>query len=480
MPAGEHILLIEPDANRAELCSAILAFLGVVTTQPDASASLPANGLSALLHAAGEDTAALSFSVARLRESLPGLPLILIGAVSPALAEELGAVAVLDWPLRQEPLLSALHRARVYADQHAQARERATEPKLFRALVGRSPGVSAVRRMMAQVADTDATVLVLGESGTGKEVVARSLHEHSHRRSGPFVPVNCGAIPGELLESELFGHEKGAFTGAVTARAGRFELARGGTLFLDEIGDMPLTMQVKLLRVLQERRFERVGGSQTLEADVRIVCATHKNLDEMIEKGSFREDLYYRINVFPIELPALRERADDLPLLVNELVLRLEREGRGSVRLAPSALLSLSRHPWAGNVRELANLMERMAIMHPGAVVGARDLPAKFRHLEPGEDDAAGMPEPPAPMASADGPAPVVAGSGSDLALLPVNGLDLKEFIQDLEQSLIQQALDDCGGVVARAAERLRLRRTTLVEKMRKYGMMGRADTTED
>ncbi len=479
MPSGERILLVDPDPQRGDACAVILRFLGIEPELSDPHSGTLNSEFGTVFHASLEDEAALKASVARLRESAPAAPLVLIGPVAATVAEELGAVAVLEWPLRQEPLLSALHRARVHADQHAQARERGVEPKLFRAMVGRSAGLSAVRRMMAQVADTDATVLVLGESGTGKEVVARSIHEHSRRRSGPFVPVNCGAIPGELLESELFGHEKGAFTGAVTARAGRFELAKGGTLFLDEIGDMPLTMQVKLLRVLQERRFERVGGSQTLEADVRIVCATHKNLDDMIEKGSFREDLYYRINVFPIELPPLRERADDLPLLVNELVLRLEKEGRGSVRLAPSALLSLSRHPWAGNVRELANLMERMAIMHPGAVVGARDLPAKFRHLEPGEDDAAGLPEVATPTSGVE-PSVPVSGSNSDLALLPVNGLDLKEFIQDLEQNLIQQALDDCGGVVARAAERLRLRRTTLVEKMRKYGMMGRGDATED
>ena len=477
MSAGEHLLLIDPDARRAELGEAILAFMGFASTAQPELLTSKSKEFSAVLQFVTEE-AALRASVERLRESAPDTPIILLGEASDALAESLGAVAVLAWPLRHAALLSALHRARIYAEQHLHARERGNPPKLFRALVGGSAGVSAVRRMMAQVADTDATVLVLGESGTGKEVVARSLHEHSHRRAGPFVPVNCGAIPGELLESELFGHEKGAFTGAVTARAGRFELARGGTLFLDEIGDMPLTMQVKLLRVLQERRFERVGGTQTLEADVRIVCATHKNLDEMIEKGSFREDLYYRINVFPIELPPLRERGDDLPLLVNELVLRLEKEGRGSVRLAPSALLSLSRHPWAGNVRELANLVERMAIMHPGGVVGARDLPAKFRHLEPGEDDAVGLPEPLPGVPSAEPAAP--AGVASELGLLPVNGLDLKEFIQDLEQSLIQQALDDCGGVVARAAERLRLRRTTLVEKMRKYGMMGKGDVTED
>jgi sigma-54 specific flagellar transcriptional regulator A len=385
-------------------------------------------------------------------------------------------IGTLGWPFAYARLVDALHRARVYREQYELGRGRGNgELKLFRELVGASAGVRAVRRMMSQVADTDATVLVLGESGTGKEVVARSLHAHSRRRNGPFVPLNCGAIPAELLESELFGHEKGAFTGAVSSRAGRFELAQGGTLFLDEIGDMPLAMQVKLLRVLQERTFERVGGSQTLEADVRIVCATHKNLEEMIAKGSFREDLYYRINVFPIEMPPLRERTEDLPLLVNELTARLEREQRGSVRFSAAALASLQRHPWAGNVRELANLVERMAIMHPAAVVGARDLPPKFRHLEAHEEDELVVPAAPEPV-----PGEAMASvAGSAAGLLPVNGLDLKEYIQDLEKSLIEQALDDCSGVVARAADRLRLRRTTLVEKMRKYDLLNSAAAAE-
>ena len=481
MPAGERILLIDHDSNRAAMSAAILGYLGAEAVfESEFPAAIADDAFGLAIVAWSAECESPEARLAGLREAMPALPLLVVGSCGAGLVQSLGIIAVLEWPLRHEALLSALHRARIYREQYAQSRERGTEPKLFRALVGRSEGVRAVRRMMAQVAETDATVLVLGESGTGKEVVARSLHDYSHRRAGPFVPINCGAIPAELLESELFGHEKGAFTGAVTARAGRFELARGGTLFLDEIGDMPLTMQVKLLRVLQERRFERVGGSQTLDADVRIVCATHKNLDDMIASGGFREDLYYRINVFPIDLPPLRERADDLPVLVNELVLRLEKDGRGSVRFGPSALVSLGRHHWAGNVRELANLVERMAIMHPGAIVGARDLPAKFRHLEPGEDDTAGLPEPiAAAAASAVEPFAAASRAGGDLGLLPVNGLDLKEFIQDLEQGLIQQALDDCGGVVARAAERLRLRRTTLVEKMRKYGMLGRADTTE-
>nr|WP_298173304.1 sigma-54 dependent transcriptional regulator [uncultured Pseudomonas sp.] len=381
----------------------------------------------------------------------------------------------LDMPPSYNKLLDSLHRAQVYREMYDQARERGRqrETNLFRSLVGTSRAIQQVRQMMQQVADTEASVLILGESGTGKEVVARNLHYHSKRRDAPFVPVNCGAIPAELLESELFGHEKGAFTGAITSRAGRFELANGGTLFLDEIGDMPLPMQVKLLRVLQERTFERVGSNKTQQADVRIIAATHKHLEQMIEAGSFREDLYYRLNVFPIEMAPLRERVEDIPLLMNELISRMEFEKRGSIRFNSAAIMSLCRHDWAGNVRELANLVERMAIMHPYGVIGVGELPKKFRHVDDEDEDlttslrdeleeraaivAAGLPGMDAP------------------AMLPPEGLDLKDYLGNLEQGLIQQALDDASGVVARAAERLRIRRTTLVEKMRKYGM-GRRD----
>jgi sigma-54 specific flagellar transcriptional regulator A len=467
---AEPILLIDHDPQRRAHSEAILRFIGepcAVHEQPPPTAG----PYAVAVVAADAPAVTLERHLAEIHALDPQLPVVLLAASATPQSSE-RVIGCLDWPLEHHSLLEQLHRARVFREQIALSRERGSELRLFAALVGDSPGVRMVRRMMAQVADTDATVLVLGESGTGKEVVARCLHEGGRRRSGPFVPLNCGAIPAELLESELFGHEKGAFTGAVSSRAGRFELARGGTLFLDEIGDMPLAMQVKLLRVLQERRFERVGGSQSQEADVRIVCATHKNLDEMIARGAFREDLYYRINVFPIEMPPLRERTEDLPLLVSELTARLAREGRGSVRFNAAALESLRRHPWAGNVRELANLVERMAIMHPGAVAGARDLPLKFRHLEGLAEESLDLPE--------QAPEPVRAGSAeASLALLPVSGLDLKEYIQDLERSLIQQALDDCSGVVARAAERLRLRRTTLVEKMRKYGMLHRLEPTD-
>lgn len=342
---------------------------------------------------------------------------------------------------------------------------------LFRSLVGCSKPIQQVRQLMSQVAAKDVTVLITGESGTGKEVVARNLHFHSPRRQRPFVPVNCGAIPPDLLESELFGHEKGSFTGAISSRAGRFELAEGGTLFLDEIGDMPLAMQVKILRVLQERTYERVGGNKTYSADVRIIAATHKNLDEMISAGEFREDLYYRLNVFPIEMPALRERVDDLPLLLNELIARLERDNQGSVRFNSAAIMSLCQHDWGGNVRELANLVERMTIMHPGQVVGLKQLPAKFRLIEDLDE-------------SHDETLAESAQAGAEFVqldstlLLPSDGLDLKAYIAKLEQSLIQQALDDSGGVVARAAERLKMRRTTLVEKMRKYDLQRAAQAS--
>jgi sigma-54 specific flagellar transcriptional regulator A len=315
---------------------------------------------------------------------------------------------------------------------------------------------------MGQVADKDVSVLITGQSGTGKEVVARNLHYNSHRRDAPFVPVNCGAIPAELLESELFGHEKGAFTGAITARSGRFELAEGGTLFLDEIGDMPLNMQVKILRVLQEKTYERVGGTKTIPTDVRIIAATHKDLESMIEEGTFREDLYYRLNVFPIEMPALKDREEDIPLLINELISRMETEKRGSIRFNSAAILSLCRHEWPGNVRELANLVERLAIMHPYDVIGVKELPQKYRHVEV-EDEF---------LESEDTATQVRGLAGVDSpALLPINGIDLKEYLASLEKSLIRQALDESSGVVARAAERLRIRRTTLVEKVRKYDL---------
>ncbi|MBT8121235.1 MAG: sigma-54 dependent transcriptional regulator [Gammaproteobacteria bacterium] len=366
----------------------------------------------------------------------------------------------LELPPNYTQLTSALHQAEIYTDSHRSSQSEQRHVDLFRSLVGSSRAVQDVRKLVQQVADSDANVLILGESGTGKEVVARNLHYYSSRRDKPFVPVNCGAIPGDLLESELFGHQKGAFTGAINDRQGRFEMAEGGTLFLDEIGDMSLQMQVKILRVLQERTFERVGSNTSITTDVRIIAATHRDLEGAIKQGEFREDLFYRLNVFPIEMPSLSKRVEDIPLLVNELVRRIEHEKRGSVRLTPAAIYALCQYSWPGNVRELANLVERMAILHPYGVVDAADLPEKFRLQGEGTHEAITDAMIGAPMTSED----------LD-PRLPRNGMNLKEHLSCLEVSYIKQALADSGGVVAHAAKRLGMRRTTLVEKLRKYGM---------
>src|ERR1700744_43757 len=247
---------------------------------------------------------------------------------------------------------------------------------------GTSAAIRDVIALIRQVAAFDSTALVLGESGTGKEVVARAIHDLSPRRGRPFVAVNCGAIPADLLESELFGHEKGSFTGAIAARKGRFEIAEGGTLFLDEIGDMSPSMQVKLLRVLQERVFERVGNHASIRCNVRIIAATHRNLEDSISRGTFREDLFHRINVFPIEMPPLRSRSEDIPLLIRDFVEQNVAEGRGRLQFSPRALAALALHSWTGNVRELSNLVERLSIVCNNRVVEVRDLPPKYRPPE--------------------------------------------------------------------------------------------------
>ena len=369
----------------------------------------------------------------------------------------------------------------------------ALDDRRARLPTGTSVLIRDVISLIRQVAGHDSTVLVLGESGTGKEVCARAIHDLSPRRNRPFVAVNCGAIPGDLLESELFGHERGAFTGAVSARKGRFEIAEGGTLFLDEIGDMSPTMQVKLLRVLQERVFERVGNQTSMRCNVRIIAATHRNLEDSIQRGTFREDLFHRLNVFPIEMPALRARIEDLPLLVRDCIATNLSEGRGRVQLSPRTLGALALCQWTGNVRELANLIERLSIVCAGRVVEVRDLPPKYRPPIDWtlEVKALEIP-PPAPAEEhhlSDETALSVLeeveleraerreasnknASANSLATLPEDGLDLREHLLTIERQLIEQALQRSRGTVAKAARLLNLRRTTLVEKMRKLGMV--------
>jgi transcriptional regulator with GAF, ATPase, and Fis domain len=318
-----------------------------------------------------------------------------------------------------------------------------------------------VFRILAKVAPSDSTVLVTGESGTGKELLVRALHRNSSRVDKPFVPINCGAIPRELLESELFGHEKGAFTHAIRTKIGRFELAHGGTVFLDEIGEMDLSLQVKILRVLQEREFERVGGSKTIKTDVRVVAATNRDLEEEVRKGAFREDLFYRLNVIPITLPPLRDRGEDVLVLARHFLRHFCAHRRGcALEMAEEARDILVRYSWPGNVRELENFMERMSILCEGDRIGLADLPDKILR-ETGVEVPQRQPV-------------IVDGTfhWPELKDLRDHGLGLKEFLDQVEERLLTEALGEVDGIKNKAAEILGIKRTTLIEKLKKKNML--------
>ncbi|GFK92731.1 Transcriptional regulatory protein ZraR [Fundidesulfovibrio magnetotacticus] len=331
-------------------------------------------------------------------------------------------------------------------------------------IIGKSPALTGVFTVLSKVAPTDSTVLVTGESGTGKELLVRALHANSRRRDKPFVPVNCGAIPRELLESELFGHEKGAFTHAIRNRAGRFELADGGTIFLDEIGEMDLSLQVKILRVLQEKEFERVGGTRTMKVDVRIVAATNRDLEAEVAAGRFREDLFYRLNVIPLHLPPLRERGEDVLLLSRCFLERFCAQKERPVLAVPAETSSVFlSYSWPGNVRELENLMERLSILCDEDHIRPEDLPRKIW------DDVGKAP--PAPAA-----VPAARPAGFDwpvVADLKAKGMGLKEFLDEIEERLLAESLEMAGGVKNQAAEILGIKRTTLIEKLKKKNMLG-------
>ncbi|MGV8958955.1 MAG: sigma-54 dependent transcriptional regulator [Stenotrophomonas sp.] len=482
-----RILVLDNDGVRAERTVALLEFMDLtprwVTDAGDIDiARHRPNDWMALVVGHQEDPVrAAAFFNWLARTPLPP-PVLLTEGDAATFARTYGLheanVWALEAPLRHAQMEALLRRAslkRLDAEHQAGAAQESGP-------TGTSPAVVELRQLIDQVSAFDTTVLVLGESGTGKEVVSRAIHQRSPRRDGPFVAINCGAIPPDLLESELFGHEKGAFTGALTARKGRFEMAEGGTLLLDEIGDMSLPMQVKLLRVLQERSFERVGGNQTIRCNVRVIAATHRDLEERIADGKFREDLFYRLNVFPIDVPALRERTSDIPALVETIAVQLARTGRGEVRFAAEALQALSHHPWPGNVRELTNLVERLAVLHPGGLVRVQDLPARYRGdlpvtVTPVVDEAderpllLGLATAAESVAVASVPAAPAEVDAAAAVQLPSEGLDLRDHIAGIELSLINEALERTHGVVAHAAQLLGLRRTTLVEKLRKYGI---------
>jgi DNA-binding NtrC family response regulator len=357
-----------------------------------------------------------------------------------------GAFDYLTKPTKLDEISLVLKRAQEYISLKAEnvfLKSQLQDLHRFERIIGKSRPMQTLYKIIQRVAKTDSTILILGESGTGKELIANAIHANSARKDKPFVPINCGAIPEELMESELFGHEKGAFTGALKERKGRFELANWGTVFLDEIGDMSPKLQVKLLRFLQERRFERVGSSRTVEVDVRVIAATNKDLEQEVANSNFREDLFYRLNVIPIHVPPLRERGSDIPLLVQHFLKQhCQKKVIPQKNMSNTALEVLQCYEWPGNVRELENVMERLVILVDGDQIQVDDLPARMRRHDP--------------------------GNSQPLMEISDEGIDLKQILDDLENHLIMEALKKSGGVKNKAAALLGLNRTTLIEKMKK------------
>lgn len=419
----------------------------------------------------------------------PALPVVLMTAYSSVEtaveALRLGAYDYLTKPLDFDALRETLQRAVDHSRMSVENRElrrQLSEAAAGPEILGRSPAISAMREIIATVAPTEATVLITGESGTGKELVARAVHGASARAGKPLVTVNCAALAENLLESELFGHERGAFTGADRRREGRFLQADGGTLFLDEIGEMEPGLQVKILRVLQEKEIERVGGTGCRKVDVRIVAATNRDLEAAVAAGTFREDLYYRLNVIPIHLPPLRERGRDVLLLARHFLGRFcRKKERPPLELSPLVQRILLAYAWPGNVRELENVMERLSVLVDGHIVAPEDLPARLLQsvgdiaLLPEVDEY--VPEPDVLPGSGNGePAAAVEAPSRgfawpDLQTLAAQGMGLKEFLDAVEMHLIEEALQRTDGVKNQAAELLGIKRTTLIEKLKKKGL---------
>ncbi len=372
-------------------------------------------------------------------------------------ALRLGAFDYLSKPIKPSEVIVIIEKALEVRDlkrENISLKEELRGRYSFDHIVGKSKSIRRIFELVEKVARTDSTVLITGESGTGKELIAHAIHYSSARKTRPFVPINCAAIPEELLESELFGHEKGAFTHAIRTRIGRFELANKGTIFLDEIGEMSPSLQVKLLRVLQERRFERVGGVKTIGVDIRVVAATNINLEEAVSKGNFREDLFYRLNVIPVHLPPLRERKGDIPLLVEHFLKKFSTGNPSYANTIESdALNILEAYDWPGNVRELENIVERLVILANGPEISVEDIPERIIR----RTGTSVMPADAVPESS---------------TLLPEEGMSLSAAVEQFEKALILQALDRTNGIKNRAAKLLKMNRTTLIEKMKKMKMM--------
>ncbi len=458
------LLIVDDEANIRRMVGALLAAEGYdVLDAPDGRAGL------ALAEAQDPDLALVDLMMPgefdglavleQLRSRSPDMPVIMMSgraALADAVrATRLGAFTFLEKPLTPESVLLAIASALELRQARRTARALREDLGLTAQLVGDSPPMRAVRRLIEQVGPTDARVLVTGESGTGKELVAAALHASSPRRDHPFVRVNCAAIPRDLVESEMFGHEKGAFTGATERRIGRFELAHTGTLFLDEVGDLGLEAQAKLLRAIEAREIERVGGGKPIKVDVRIISATNKDLARAVREGAFREDLLFRLNVIPIELPPLRERPGDIPLLVRHFAERHRgRTGQACCGWSDSVFDAFGRYPWPGNVRELANIIERLSILHPGGVVTADEV----RRLLPDNGTT---------------PASVSVVHDEVDTGVPVS---LSDALEAYERRLITGALSAAGGNIAEAARRLQTDRPNLYRRMRRLGIAGAQD----
>ncbi|HQT98784.1 MAG TPA: sigma-54 dependent transcriptional regulator [Thermodesulfobacteriota bacterium] len=395
---------------------------------------------------------------------IPSIVITGFGSIPSAVeAVRLGAYDYITKPFNLDDLMITVNRVfdlMKLQKENTVLKKQIKEKYNFKKLIGNSRQMQDLHRFIGKITDTDATVLITGESGTGKELVAKTIHFNSSRMGEPFVPLNCGAIPRDLIESELFGHEKGAFTGAINSRVGRFELANGGTIFLDEIGELPFPLQVKLLRVIQEREFERVGGTRTIKVDVRILAATNRDLEKAVAEHTFREDLFYRLNVIPVHIPPLRERDDDVLLLVSHFIEEFcRRKRKPLVKVSREAGDILRNYGWPGNVREVMNVVERMIILNESGEIGVEDLPQRIMESR---GNGAKLHPVSAVAPPADVPVP---------AQWTEAGVDLNGILEEMEKKLIVQALSKSGGVKNKAATLLGLNRTTFLEKVKKMGV---------
>jgi nitrogen regulation protein NR(I) len=465
------VLVADDELNMRRVLEAILRREGYdVVTAANGIEAL--GGMNANVHTVitdlkmpGLDGMAL---LKKLSVDYPDVPVVMItahGSVENAVeAVKLGAFDYLEKPFEQEQIRQVVAKAiNTYALARRDARPEEPSGRGRFRLVGQAPAIRQIFAVIEKVANTPSTVLITGESGTGKELIARALHENSARHAGPFIKINCAAIPKTLMESELFGYDKGAFTGAVGAKPGRFELAHGGTLFLDEIGEIPVEMQVKLLRVLQESEFERVGGIKTIKVDVRLVTATNRDLQQEIIAGTFRDDLFYRLNVVPIHIPPLRERREDIPLLAEHFLAKFnDRLKKQIAAISPEAIERLVAYHWPGNIRELENLMERTILFCEAPEIRVSDLPP----------EVVGATALPAVPGGTPTSLPIVGGLGGEEAARPAS---LKEAVraetERVERELIQRALDETGGNVTQAARKLKISRKSLQTKMKELGL---------